>query len=161
MTKQACRTTDQSLYYSNIEQTSGEAYCEPLVTTSDGDAASQVWNTCKTCEIKTLENVQKFALRMCAKQWSNSYKDLLQLFSQPSLQQRRLYLDLSTVVHGLFYFLTGIFVEQAPRVTRSQSFVCPYAHTSNSYNSRYLILFVAGIHFLHMFPWLVFLYHYL
>ena len=29
-----------SLFASNIEQTFGEAYCEPLVATSDGDAAN-------------------------------------------------------------------------------------------------------------------------
>ena len=29
-----------SLFASNIEQTSRETYCEPLVTTSDGDAAN-------------------------------------------------------------------------------------------------------------------------
>ena len=51
---------------------------------------SQVWNTHKTSEIKTIENVQKFALRMCAKQLSNGYEDLLQLFSQPFLQQHGL-----------------------------------------------------------------------
>ena len=41
------------------------------------------------------------------------------------------------IVHGHFYFPSGVFVEQAPRVTRSQShqyFVCPYAHTSSYYN---------------------------
>ena len=103
--------------------------------------ASQVWNTYKTGDINSLENVQKFALRMCAKQWDSSYNDLLQLFSLPSLQQRRLYLDLFTmfkIVHGFFYFPSGVFVEQAPRLTRSQSrklFVCPYAHTSSFYNS--------------------------
>ena len=95
----------------------------------------------KTGEIQSLENVQNFALRMCAKQWNSTYEDLLQLFSLPSLQQRRLYLDLSTmfkIVHGLFYFPNDIFVEKAPRITRSQSyqhFVCPYAHTSNFYYS--------------------------
>ena len=47
-----------------------------------------IWSTYKICAIKDLENVQKFALRMRAKQWSSSYEDLLQLFSQPSLQRR-------------------------------------------------------------------------
>ena len=103
--------------------------------------ASQVWNPYKAGEINSLEDVQKFALRMCAKHWDSSYDDLLQPFSLPSLQQRREYLDLSTmfkIVHGLFYFPSGVFVEQAPRVIRSQShqfFVCPYAHTSSFYNS--------------------------
>ena len=79
--------------------------------------ASQVWNPYKTGEINSLEDVQKFALRMCAKHWDSSYDDLLQPFSLPSLQQRREYLDLSTmfkIVHGLFYFPSGVFVEQAP-----------------------------------------------
>ena len=58
--------------------------------------------------------VQKFALRMCGKHWDSSYDDLLQLFSLPSLQQRRLYL--LKIVHGLFYFPSGVFVEQAPTV---------------------------------------------
>ena len=70
-----------------------------------------------------------------------SYNDQLQLCSLPTLQQCRLYLDLCTMfkkVQGLFHFPTGIFVEQTPRVTRSQShhlFVCPHAHTSSFYNS--------------------------
>ena len=103
--------------------------------------ASQVWNTYKTGEINSLKSVQKFALRMCTKQWNSSYNDLLQLCSLPTLQQRRLYQDLCTmfkIVQGLFHFPTGIFVEQTSRVTRSQShhlFVCPHAHTSSFYNS--------------------------
>ena len=56
-------------------------------------------------EINSLESVQKFALRMCTKQWNSSYDDLLQLCSLPTLQQCRLYLDLCTmfkIVQGLF-----------------------------------------------------------
>ena len=103
--------------------------------------ASPVWSTSKGGEINSLDNIQKFALRMCAKQWETSYDELLQLFSLPSLQDRRLYLDLCTmfkIVHGLFHFPPGIFVEQPPRVTRSQSYqlyVPPYTHTSSFYNS--------------------------
>ena len=104
--------------------------------------ASQVWNAYKTGEIDSLEGVQKHALKMCTKQWNSSYNDLQQLCSLPTLQQRRLYLDLCTmfkIVQGLFHFTTGIFVEQTPRVTRLQSHhlfdVCPHAHTSSFYNS--------------------------
>ena len=92
------------------------------------ELASQVWKISKFGEIDSLEKVQKYALRVCSKQWNTSYDELLQLFSLPTLQQRRLYLDLSTmfkipVVHSLSYFLAGIFVGQTPRVTRSQ-FYC-------------------------------------
>ena len=46
------------------------------------------------------------------------------------------------IVQGLFHFPTGIFVEQTPRVTRSQThsltislFVHMHNHTSSFYNS--------------------------
>ena len=55
--------------------------------------------------INTLENVQKFALRMCSKRWDQAYSQLLQLFDITKLSERRLYLDLCTmfkIVHGLF-----------------------------------------------------------
>jgi len=43
--------------------------------------ASQVWNLYKVGEVNSLEYVQKFALRMCAKFWDSSYQELYQLFS--------------------------------------------------------------------------------
>ena len=42
---------------------------------------------------------------------------------------------LNLIVHNLTYFPSGTFVEQTPRVTRSQSYACPYAHTNQYYNS--------------------------
>ena len=68
--------------------------------------ASQVWNPYKVGEVNSLEHVQKFALRMCAKSWDTSYEELLQLFSLPDLQQRRLDLDLCTfrIVNALILF---------------------------------------------------------
>ena len=125
--------------------------------------ASQVWNTYKTGEINSLEGVQKFALRMCTKQWNSSYNDLLQLCSLPTLQQSRLYLDLHTmfkIVQGLFHFPTGIFVEQTPRVTRSQSHhLFVHMHIQVAFIiPLYPVPFVIGTCLLHMYPCLL-LYH--
>ena len=62
--------------------------------------ASQVWSPYRIGEVNSIESVQKFALRMCAKNWNAGYEQLLELFSLPDLQQRRLYLDLcSTQQH--------------------------------------------------------------
>ena len=104
--------------------------------------ASQVWSPYKVGEITCIEGVQRFALRMCAKKWDASYQELLQLFSLPNLQQRRIYLDLCSmfrIVHGLFYFPRGVFCyHNAQKVTHSlnpHSFVCPLAHTCYYYNS--------------------------
>ena len=74
--------------------------------------ASPVWNPYLQKNINPLENVQKFALRMCSKRWDQAYSQLLQLFDITKLSERRLYLDLCTkfkIVHGLFHFPSGIF----------------------------------------------------
>ena len=81
--------------------------------------ASQVWSPYKVGEVNSLEHVQKFALRMCTKSWDTSYQELLQLFSLPDLQQRRLYLDLCTmfrIINGLFYFPNDVFVHQTSSI---------------------------------------------
>jgi hypothetical protein len=77
--------------------------------------ASQVWNPYKIGEVNSIESVQKFALRMCSKNWNAGYEELLELFSLPDLHQRRLYLDLCSmfrIVHGMFYFPSAVFVSR-------------------------------------------------
>ena len=69
--------------------------------------ASQVWNPYLQRDIQQLERVQKFALRMCSKQWDLGYGELLNLFNIPSLDDRRKYLNLCTmykIVHDHVYF---------------------------------------------------------
>ena len=85
---------------------------------------------------------QKFALRMCAKSWDSSYQELLHLFSQPDLQQRRLYPDLCTmfrVINGLFHLPDDILVPQTSNIytrsSNSQTYTCPFAHTCSYFNS--------------------------
>ena len=56
--------------------------------------ASQVWSPYKVGEVTSVEHAQTFVLRMSAKNWDNSYHELLELLFPPDLQQRRLYLDL-------------------------------------------------------------------
>ena len=57
--------------------------------------ASQIWNPHLIKHINQLEVIQKFALKMCFKTWSNvSYSDLLQYSNLPSLADRRKFLNL-------------------------------------------------------------------
>ena len=82
--------------------------------------ASSVWSPYRTGEIKALEDVQKFALRICRKTWDQSYQSLLELFQIPTLEDRRIYLDLCTmfkVVHNLCYFPSDVLCEH--HVTRN------------------------------------------
>ena len=92
---------------------------------SNLEYASQVWSPYKVGEVKSIEGVQKFALRMCAKNWDASYEELLQLFSVPNMQQKGAYLDLCSmlrIVHGLFYFPGNTYCHHdVQRVTRSSN----------------------------------------
>ena len=102
---------------------------------------SSVWSPYRTGEIKALEDVQKFALRICRKSWDQSYQSLLELFEVPTLEDRRIYADLCTmfkIVHNMCYFPSDILCEhRATRTTRATfgrpphlHFSCPNFHTT-------------------------------
>ena len=55
--------------------------------------ASQVWDPHLQKDIRLLEGVHKFALRMCRKDYDMNYEDLLQSFQLPELSTRRLISD--------------------------------------------------------------------
>ena len=62
----------------------------------------QVWNPHLIKDIKCLEKVQQFGLRICLKNYHVSYESLLDFFKIPSLQNRRLFLSLC-----LFYSIVN------------------------------------------------------
>ena len=55
------------------------------------DYASDVWDSHLHRDIQLIENVQKFGLRICSKQWDLGYDELLSNFSVPNLQSQALY----------------------------------------------------------------------
>ena len=50
------------------------------------DYAAQVWDPHLQKDIKSLESLQKCALKICSKQWDQGYDGLLELFSIPSME---------------------------------------------------------------------------
>ena len=79
-----------------------------------------------------LENVQKFGLRICARQWDLGYNELLSNFHAPTLQDRRLYHKLCNmykIVNNLISFPPSIFV---PRHSshHANTYVQPFAHSN-------------------------------
>ena len=56
--------------------------------------AVQVWNPYLVKDIQKLEAMQRFALRMCLKQWNSSYTDLLRESEVPELTERRKFFNL-------------------------------------------------------------------
>ena len=84
-----------------------------------------------------LENVQKFGLRICARQWDLGYNELLSNFHAPTLQDRRLYHKLCNIykiVNNLISFPPSIFV---PRHSshHANTYVQPFAHSNAFLNS--------------------------
>ena len=70
---------------------------------------AQVWHPYLSKDVNALEKVQKFGLRICSRQWTKCYQELLELFHLPSLENRRLFLSLSVffkIIHNLVYFPT-------------------------------------------------------
>ena len=51
--------------------------------------ACTIWDPHLRKDIQALENVQKFALRVCSKSWSSDYATLLDTLSIPTLSDRR------------------------------------------------------------------------
>jgi len=69
--------------------------------------AAPVWDSHLLSDINSLENVQKFALRVCCKQWDTACSELLSWSNVPSLENRRLYLKLChlfKIINNICYF---------------------------------------------------------
>ena len=95
--------------------------------------ASKVWDPYLQKDIKLLEGVQKFALRVCSKNYDNSYEDLLDTFQLPELSTRRLYLRLALLLrlfmsHTIFL---QIFLYPCPPhcVTLNHTCIASHLHT--------------------------------
>ena len=106
----------------------------------DLEYAIPAWDPHQHGLINSLEAVQKFAMRVCTKQWSSNYSALLNAYGVPSLRKRRLILKLSY----LYNILNGRYSlpEPSPVETRTTShftrshrhtLIVPRAHTTDSY----------------------------
>ena len=92
--------------------------------------------------MQSLEAVQKFACKVCLKQWDLDYDSMLQLLNLPRLSVRRKYLKLTTmynIVCGHMDFPSSIFVQsnlpcQLNR-TSTFNFTRPFARTNYMYHS--------------------------
>ena len=105
---------------------------------------AEVWHPHLIKDIQALENVQKFALRICSKQWQMSYPDLLNHFKIPTLENRRLFLSLCTffkIVNKINYFPPALIPPHTPlSVLRSSN---PYNYSvSFSRTTRYSNSFI-------------------
>ena len=106
-----------------------------------------VWAPYTAKDIGALESVQKFACRMATHNWTSNYQELLSLTNLPTLERRRIELQLShlfKIVHNLCYFPEGLVTVRErfhynTRTTHSLTLHQPFAHTNN-YLSSYCFL---------------------
>ena len=98
---------------------------------------AQVWHPYTAKDTHTLEKVQQFGLRICTRHWNSSYQDLLDIFQLPSLENRRLFLSLSTffkIIHNLIYFPVNFHptpLSSSLRCNHDQQYSIPFAHTNH------------------------------
>ena len=104
--------------------------------------AAQIWNPHLVKNITKLEDIQKFALRMCCKNWDAGYQELLDLTTMPTLENRRLYLKLCSlykIIYGHFYFPPNVFTAQPSRTPLVSPLLNqPHART-NYYQSSFVL----------------------
>ena len=102
--------------------------------------ASPVWDPFHKGEIEELENVQKFALRMCLKSWDMDYSELLEKAHIPTLSSRRSRASLqhlTKIVKNQTYIYfpeAPITVRQNPYFTRTSkvnTLVVPRANSTS------------------------------
>ena len=98
----------------------------------------------KDIELHVIENIQKFALRVCTKSWDANYRSLLEISGLPSFESRRIkakLCNLYKIIHGLtFYPGAPIYTGQSTPLSKSncaQSYAivplqCPTLQYQNS-----------------------------
>ena len=114
--------------------------------------ACTVWDPYLAKEKALLEAVQKFACKVCCKNWNMDHESMLAHLNIPSLQQRRLQLKahmMHQFVHGVSYIPEDILLLHPPSNydTRNISYfsvpyariIIPFSHTLRFWNSLHLL----------------------
>ena len=104
---------------------------------------SSVWDPPSSSgDSRNLENIQKFAIRLCSKNWSINYTSLRTTFNLPLLSSRRSYSKLITmykIINHFLYFPPIITNQPTPymciRNFHSCNLTIPFCKTSSSLNS--------------------------
>ena len=73
------------MFYGNVDnQSLFELY--NILVRPHLEYASPLWDPYLIKDIAKLESVQKFALKLCSKQWAMDYQDLIELMQLPLLK---------------------------------------------------------------------------
>ena len=101
--------------------------------------ASPVWSPFMRKEVKTIEDVEKFAMRVITRRWDTGYQELLNLANVPSLESRRLHcahctrLYMACVLYSRHCITETQFLPADQRAVSSPSTLCPQSTYHNSF----------------------------
>ena len=103
--------------------------------------ANQVWDPYLVKDCKLLEDVQKFACKVCLKSWNTTYDEILDTLNIPKLEQRRKVLKLC-FMHKLLGTNAPVLVPLVPwscvyttQYTHSKQLSSLSGHTAQYLNS--------------------------
>ena len=88
--------------------------------------ANQVWDPYLVKDCKLLENVQKFACKVCLKSWTVAYDEMLHTLKIPKLEHRKKALNLC-LMHKLVQTNAPVL---APLIPRSCSYFTRFSHSN-------------------------------
>ena len=106
--------------------------------------ACEIWDPYLAIDCQMIESIQKFASRVCLKQWSRNtrHQDMLEFLNMPSMATRRRQRKLCTlykIINNLSEYPSPPLIPRNPyylsRSVHCLSFVCPYAHTNQYFYS--------------------------
>ena len=84
--------------------------------------AAPVWDPHLLKDVKSVENVQQYGLKMCLRKSDLGYQELLHLAQLPTLENHLKFCTLYKIIHGLFGlfpFTSDVFMPQPNRCNYS------------------------------------------
>ena len=95
------------LLYSRLNRANGDTLLKLYLTMVRPHLkyASPVWNPSTHKQVKMIEDVEKFAMKVVTRRWNASYQELLNMVNIPSIESRRLQSSMCTLYMACVTFL--------------------------------------------------------
>ena len=95
------------LLYSRLNRANGDTLLKLYLTMVRPHLkyAGPVWNPSTHKQVKMIEDVEKFAMKVVTRRWNAGYQELLNMVNIPSIESRRLQSSMCTLYMACVTFL--------------------------------------------------------